>query len=185
MTFFFGYKLGLDSSLNDSSISLSQNEVICPQTTIQSENNQQLQLNEQQNLPEFLKQIKTINDNHNYYKVHKNGGQSVVDLVFHDLYHPGTMSKAEFILSSLKHWIVIKNNTTHVRCKEMYHTRTGSRTNQPAKCVSIVTVQDGQQSPWITTNRYGFTAGSLPLPPPPLPSLSLTSLHEQGKQINI
>ena len=98
----------------------------------------------------------------NFYRLHKNLHQSVVHLVFNEYYHPTSMSQAEFIYSPLSSWLTrtaTAENQTKIHCKEMYHTRTGSRSNQPAKCVSIVTVRDGQHSPWITSHRIGYTAG--------------------------
>jgi hypothetical protein len=96
-----------------------------------------------------------------FYHFHRNLGPSVVHTVFEEYYHPSSMSSAEFILSPLRAWSVKRKNETKMNCQEMYHTRTGSRTNQPAKCVAVVTVRDGQHSPYLTSHRMGKTAGKV------------------------
>ena len=165
ISFLFGYKLSLDSI---DSI-LKQNQQNCQTISLNLLQEEQMNFSSSfsqihskdssiSSLQRYFTNLK-VSTNSNYYKIVKNNGKSVVDLVFNEYYHPSTISKAEFILTSLKSWIISKNNKTKIFCKEMYHTRTGSRTNQPAKCVAIITVQDGQHSPWITSNRHGFTAG--------------------------
>lgn len=177
MTFFFGYKLSLDNNSFNLSFQTFQNnlnkEIKCKEEDnekkeeiIDNIKNEIIEKNEKNE-----KKIRI--NNLNYYKFHKNNDKSVVELVFGEYYHPSSMSKAEFILTSLNSWISHNNNNkinnhnssssnnNKIYCTEMYHTRTGSRTNQPAKCVAVVTVEDGQHSPWLTSNRYGFTAGKI------------------------
>jgi hypothetical protein len=43
-------------------------------------------------------------------------------------------------------------------CKELYLTRTGSRENQPNKCVAIARVPAGSESPVQHSHRVGYTA---------------------------
>jgi hypothetical protein len=83
--------------------------------------------------------------------------ESVVTRVFGDYYHPSLMSKAEYVITNMKSW----ESKEGINCREMYHTRTGSRINQPAKCVAVVTVQDGQHSPHYINHRIGYTAGTV------------------------
>jgi hypothetical protein len=148
ISFLFGYRIGIEVVVSPPSVPLA---TPCPVlSSIEIEN-------EDQKIPQ--KEIPS-KETKTFYKLYKNSYKSVVDLVFDEYYHPSSMSKAEFVYSPLSSWLVqTAENKTQIRCKEMYHTRTGSRTNQPAKCVAIVTVLDGQHSPWMTSHRIGVTAG--------------------------
>jgi hypothetical protein len=144
ISFLFGYRIGIETRLSSSPPLATPCPIISP---IEVENVEEKEIHSRER------------EKKNFYHLHKNSYKSVVDLVFDEYYHPSSMSQAEFIYSPLTSWLTLTDNQTKVHCQEMYHTRTGSRSNQPAKCVSIVTVRDGQHSPWISSHRIGFTAG--------------------------
>ena len=82
--------------------------------------------------------------------------------LFANLHHPASMNKVEYILHHNKHMkqkIVDNRRFAINNCRHIYHTRTGSRTNQPAKCVALVTVGADQTSMFGIVHRHGVTAG--------------------------
>lgn len=88
---------------------------------------------------------------------HKNMKKSVNSRIFSSLEHADGPSKAEFILSSLSQWEDAR--TQSVLCSQVYRTNTGSRTNQPNKCVAVVTVPEKHAPPLPHMHRIGTTAG--------------------------
>jgi len=77
------------------------------------------------------------------------------------LHHPASPSKWSFVITQEEDWPnnkKVTNNTLGERCKEIYLTRTGSRANQPNKCISIVKVPVGVASNNQHSHRYGYTA---------------------------
>jgi hypothetical protein len=93
------------------------------------------------------------------FHIHKSYQPPIAEAVFTPLYHPARMEKSEFMLTNLVDWQNKGNKKDPFRCDEIYNTRIGSRTNQPAKCVAVVSVVDGYQSPWKNQHRIGVTAG--------------------------
>jgi hypothetical protein len=90
---------------------------------------------------------------------HKYRGKNVNDRVFTSLYHSNSQAKAEFVITPLEEWEDPK--TKKIKCTDLYRTNTGSRDNQPAKCVAIVTVPDGYNAPVPQLHRVGYTAKRL------------------------
>ena len=90
---------------------------------------------------------------------HKNRDVPVNSRVFSSLYHTNSQVKAEIIVTDLDEWE--NKRTGDVKCSQIYRTNTGSRTNQPAKCVAIVSVPVGYNSPMPLLHRMGATAGRL------------------------
>ena len=84
---------------------------------------------------------------------HKNTKKSINKHVFNSIYHTRTQVKAEVIVTTLSSWI---NETTNsIKCNRIYRTVSGSRSNQPPKCVALVSVPDGYQSPSFHLHRKG------------------------------
>ena len=77
------------------------------------------------------------------------------------LHHPSSPAKWSFVMTQEEEWPNMKkvtNNTLKELCTEIYLTRTGSRSNQPNKCVGIVKVPEGVASNNQHSHRYGYTA---------------------------
>lgn len=75
--------------------------------------------------------------------------------VFSDLHHPASPSKKAVL------WSNNLNETKGIsNCNLIYLTRTGSRANQPNKCLSVIKVPKGGESIYHHSFRRGITAGN-------------------------
>jgi hypothetical protein len=84
------------------------------------------------------------------------GKASTPDDVFSFLHHPSSPSKFNFYLSQ-DSWRA-PNHVATSPCKEVYLTRTGSRGNQPNKCVAVAIVPQGYEPMNQQSYRVGYTA---------------------------
>jgi hypothetical protein len=84
------------------------------------------------------------------------GKATVPEDVFAYLHHPASPAKFNFFFSQEK-WHP-PNHILKSPCKELYLTRTGSRGNQPNKCISIAVVPNGYQPMNQQSYRMGYTA---------------------------
>ena len=92
----------------------------------------------------------------NIYYLRKNiYGTSVFQSAFGALRHPSSPAKSEFVITQSKLWP--KHNTMGV-CDKIIMTRTGSRDNQPNKCVAVAIVPESFASPRLISHRIGFSA---------------------------
>lgn len=138
MTFLVGYKLGLDRNIPRCLPSVAQKlEVVNP-----------------------VSNWKSIPIARRTFQLHKIYNPVIAETVFPDLYHPARIEKSEFLLSASDNWQNVSNPRDPFLCDEIYNTRVGSRQNQPSKCVAVVSVADGYQSPWKQIHRTGVTAGT-------------------------
>jgi hypothetical protein len=89
-------------------------------------------------------------------------GGNVPDDVFPWLHHPALAAKEALIIKESAHWDLSASSdykqTLANNCDRLYMTSTGSRSNQPNKCVAVVRVPEGVASPYQHSHRYGFTA---------------------------
>lgn len=85
------------------------------------------------------------------------GKANVPEDIFSFLHHPSSPSKFSYFLTLPSEWTK-KSNLHDSKCKEVYLTRTGSRANQPNKCVALVVVPPGYESINQQSHRYGYTA---------------------------
>jgi hypothetical protein len=86
---------------------------------------------------------------------------SVPDDIFPWLHHPSSPAKDALIITESPKWDTHEANSKQIitnNCAEIYMTRTGSRSNQPNKCVAVVRVPQGVTSIVQNSHRYGFTA---------------------------
>lgn len=81
----------------------------------------------------------------------------IPDQFFGFLHHPSSPTKWTFVITQTIDWKdkdLAKND-----CDEIYLTRTGSRSNQPNKCIAVARVPEGVASIVQHQHRYGVTAG--------------------------
>ena len=76
--------------------------------------------------------------------------------IFPQLHHPGTPAKMSFVMTQSRTWPDKK--PLEQQCKEVYLTRTGSRSSQPNKCVAVAVVPMGVESIVQSSHRLGYTA---------------------------
>ena len=84
---------------------------------------------------------------------------TVPEDIFSHLHHPSTPSKLSILIRS-SHESPDRDNV-YKDCEELYMTRTGSRSNQPNKCVAVAKVPEGTQSIVQLAHRIGVTALTL------------------------
>lgn len=84
------------------------------------------------------------------------GAASVPDDIFSFLHHPASPAKSAYFLTHFSDWKTSKVQDSP--CQEIFLTRTGSRGNQPNKCVAVAVVPDGYQSINQQSHRVGYTA---------------------------
>ena len=80
----------------------------------------------------------------------------IPDIVFPFLHHPGQAAMTSFVLTQEQSW----SNDSPIQkyCNEVYLTRSGSRANQPNKCVAVAKVPEKMASEIHNSHRIGFTA---------------------------
>lgn len=85
------------------------------------------------------------------------GKATVPEDIFDYLHHPSSPAKQNFFMAegAAKY---TADTIGEMPCQELYLTRTGSRSSQPNKCISIVTVPNGLQSIVQQSHRVGYTA---------------------------
>jgi hypothetical protein len=102
------------------------------------------------------------------------GDSTVPEEAFAYLHHPASPAKSSFFLinhhqpyrnlpsywknTNSKKKRKVKDLVTSSHCSEVYLTRTGSRGNQPNKCISVVVVPGGFPSINQQSHRKGYTA---------------------------
>lgn len=148
LVFLISYKIGLDVA------KLKQKPVVmCPPNTVS--------VADESTAPVLHKDDVSIAQllSGREFLFHKNRGKLINDRIFSSLYHTNSQAKAEFIVTSLEQWE--DSRTKEVKCTQVYRTNTGSRDNQPAKCVALVSVPEGYNSPVPQLHRMGSTAGRL------------------------
>lgn len=91
------------------------------------------------------------------------GSASVSAEVFPFLHHPSSPAKVALFMSQQPFSDQEAGLATAARspCQEIYLTRTGSRASQPNKCVSVVVVPEGSESPIQQSHRVSSAAVSL------------------------
>ncbi len=73
--------------------------------------------------------------------------------VFGFLHHPGSPAKWNYYVTKEPEWP--SNKVLESPCQEIYLTRTGSRGNQPNKCVAVTIVPEG----YISNNQQSHRVG--------------------------
>ena len=153
LVFLISYKIGLDEAkLNP------KPDVSCPKaapTPLHSSSSTNHLLSHDIDSPAGVNLFDSSSD----FIFHKNIGKTMNTRVFSSLYHTNSQVKAEFIVTSLKQWE--DSRTKKVKCTQVYRTTTGSRENQPSKCVAIVSVPEGYNAPVPQLHRVGTSAGRL------------------------
>ena len=76
--------------------------------------------------------------------------------IFSFLHHPSSPAKFNYILTQEEDWP--EENPLGSKCKKLYMTRTGSRSNQPNKCVAVARIAPGLESIVQHSYRTGYTA---------------------------
>jgi hypothetical protein len=84
------------------------------------------------------------------------GKASVPEDVFPYLHHPASPAKQSLFLTESREWG--SSQVLESPCQEIYLTRTGSRSNQPNKCVAVMKVPNGHESINQQSYRVGYTA---------------------------
>lgn len=79
--------------------------------------------------------------------------------IFSHLHHPSTPAKLSILINSKQE--SPDRDNVYRDCDELYMTRTGSRSNQPNKCVAVAKIPDGMQSIVQLAHRIGVTALTL------------------------
>jgi hypothetical protein len=84
---------------------------------------------------------------------------TVPEDIFPHLHHPTTPAKLSILITQKPQ----PPDPAHVYsdCDELYMTRTGSRSNQPNKCVAVTRIPNGMQSIVQLAHRIGVTALTL------------------------
>lgn len=85
------------------------------------------------------------------------GKATVPEDIFGYLHHPSSPAKQNFFMAEGASQYAA-DRIGNMPCQELYLTRTGSRSSQPNKCISIVTVPNGLQSIVQQSHRVGYTA---------------------------
>lgn len=90
------------------------------------------------------------------YSLHL-GKATVPEDVFSYLHHPASPAKySVFYAQHASSWT--EERIADMPCNEVYLTRTGSRGNQPNKCVAVVSVSADKASQTQQSHRMGYTA---------------------------
>jgi hypothetical protein len=84
------------------------------------------------------------------------GKATVPEDVFSFLHHPSSPAKWSYFLSHTGDWQ--SDTILDSPCQEVYLTRTGSRANQPNKCVAVAVIPEGGESMVQQSHRRGYTA---------------------------
>lgn len=86
------------------------------------------------------------------------GKANVPEDIFSYLHHPASPAKSSIFFTLPNEWSQKEANLHGSECKEVYLTRSGSRGNQPNKCVALVVVPTGYESITQQSHRSGYTA---------------------------
>jgi hypothetical protein len=162
LLFFIGLHIGKESR--------SRPEAHCPLPTIihkKSDGSYSVQIQTSpviSKLPELstascvqpIEQPPCVNSGGHKLSVLVKGKASVPEDVFSNLHHPSSPAKESFFLTEQPKWDT--KEVLESPCQEIFLTRTGSRSNQPNKCVSVVKVPNGHESINQQSYRVGYTA---------------------------
>lgn len=80
----------------------------------------------------------------------------IPNTVFSYLHHPSAPTKFNYMLTQEEDWPA--ERPMQQKCQRLYMTRTGSRSNQPNKCVAVARVAEGLASIVQHSHRVGYTA---------------------------
>ena len=80
----------------------------------------------------------------------------IPNTIFSYLHHPSSPAKFNFVLTQEEDWP--KERPLESKCQKLYMTRTGSRSNQPNKCVAVARIPPGLESIVQHSYRTGYTA---------------------------
>lgn len=106
--------------------------------------------------PAIAQEVHTGCDRPTALSVLVKGKATVPEDIFSFLHHPASPAKEMFFLTDQPSWKA--PNVLSSPCREVYLTRTGSRANQPNKCVALVKVPAAHVSINQQSHRSGFTA---------------------------
>ena len=83
-------------------------------------------------------------------------GTDIPNTIFSYLHHPSAPTKFNYIMTQEEDWPA--DRPIESKCQSIWMTRTGSRSNQPNKCVAVVRVPEGLTSIVQHSHRVGYTA---------------------------